>query len=859
MPVFAWNITRWSVWAAVAWIAGPLVASAQQPAHRLYRMDSSPPGAIAQQQMARPDLRGYVQPVELRGPEGSLVSVALGEAFSPPQRDTIKAGLTLGGVYRFKIGAVPRLEEVEVFPTVELMDRLHPPPGLETRFPVPVQVTREEIEAAAAGRLVTRIIYVEDPRNAIPVRQNRADQPYIEVRGFEDPLQVADRLGRPIAILRMGSRVPDMNEMRRFAMSAPTAVLYGPADESPLGEFNPSEFDPGAPESPRLEVRRPCRSRRPLAKRRRRSPTPRPRSEGSAVALEAIPAGYPAPPPASDPAWRGAARGALRQARRRSLASRPTAASGIPRKTPRDTDGTAMTRKLHHSTLFCLLLTLSLTSTACRGVRGLGPAAKLGGVADSAASAEQSVGSGVLPQPTAAPTPADAPTRTTPIEATPVNGPSSRRTARPSGNSQAATATLRDPQAGLDPRPEVRTRTLWAAQETEEQPSADVQLASFQEPTPWAAPGADELNGETSASVNANGVGEASPLGEPVEYHLSDQDTAALDPNCDPTCDPGAPCFNGLPGVACPYPPPYFAADEYLCDGGDTLLGVVVDPDRTVRGIDPTDTVGHFDTRLGRTEVIASNRVCIYAPRFAAVRKIDGAIQNDYSLAVGNAREMLQVQSQDHNYIPTTNVQPLEPQRNVGLRAANAFRDRLPGAPLDNAEMLLAVRWGTPAYENLKLIRDGQADASQAARLEEMLQAAINWQENKAVQVTLDKQPAFESRAPRTPGETSIYEMPPGKPRLRIVKVASTQSAQPGDYVDFTLRFENVGDQEINNVTILDHLTNRLEYVEGSQKCSLEHAFLSDVQVDTLVLRWEIKPVLKVGAGGVIHFRCRVR
>ena len=41
-------------------------------------------------------------------------------------------------------------------------------------------------------------------------------------------------------------------------------------------------------------------------------------------------------------------------------------------------------------------------------------------------------------------------------------------------------------------------------------------------------------------------------------------------------------------------------------------------------------------------------------------------------------------------------------------------------------------------------------------------------------------------------------------------------TAQPGEEVEFTLRFDNVGDRVIGNVTIIDSLTTRLEYVDGT-------------------------------------------
>ena len=69
-----------------------------------------------------------------------------------------------------------------------------------------------------------------------------------------------------------------------------------------------------------------------------------------------------------------------------------------------------------------------------------------------------------------------------------------------------------------------------------------------------------------------------------------------------------------------------------------------------------------------------------------------------------------------------------------------------------------------------------------------------------------------------------------------------------------------MGDQVIGNVTVIDNLTTRLEYVEGSQSSTLHANFsVSDNQGDSLTLRWEILEPMKVGEGGVIRFQCRVR
>ena len=98
---------------------------------------------------------------------------------------------------------------MDIYPTIELIDRLYPPPGLALRFPIPIELTQDELELAAGGAFVTRVIYVEDPLHALPVaRHAKGEQPWIEAPAGEDPLVTADRNGRPVAILRIGSRVP---------------------------------------------------------------------------------------------------------------------------------------------------------------------------------------------------------------------------------------------------------------------------------------------------------------------------------------------------------------------------------------------------------------------------------------------------------------------------------------------------------------------------------------------------------------------------------------------------------------------------------------------------------------------------
>ena len=107
---------------------------------------------------------------------------------------------------------------------------------------------------------------------------------------------------------------------------------------------------------------------------------------------------------------------------------------------------------------------------------------------------------------------------------------------------------------------------------------------------------------------------------------------------------------------------------------------------------------------------------------------------------------------------------------------------------------------------------------------------------------------------------TYSFDRLPGQPKLRVIKIASVGEAQPGDEIDFTIRFDNVGDEVIGNVTLIDNLTTRLEYVTDTAQSNLEADFSTrQNEGESLVLRWEIREPLNPGEGGIIRFRCRVR
>ncbi len=190
-----------------------------------------PPGAIGSRQLQRGGpLPGFFQPVEIKVPPGALVSMAVDGTFEQPSQASQRAGLLIGRVYRLKVTNIRLAEGMEVFPTIEVIDRLYAPRGQESRFAIPIDLTEQDLKLALGGKFVTRVIYLEDPRNALPVRDDPRAQEWFEAGPGQDPLAVADALGRPVAILRMGARLPDhsMGPDRQFFFGSPPFVKLRP-------------------------------------------------------------------------------------------------------------------------------------------------------------------------------------------------------------------------------------------------------------------------------------------------------------------------------------------------------------------------------------------------------------------------------------------------------------------------------------------------------------------------------------------------------------------------------------------------------------------------------------------------------
>ncbi|MDR3199172.1 MAG: hypothetical protein LBU34_14995 [Planctomycetaceae bacterium] len=151
----------------------------------------------------------YFQPVKINAPEGCRIAFPVNDHFVQRQTTPYAVGLIVGNDYRLRITDIPFQPGREVFPTVKIIARTYPPQGLELEFPIRIDITQEDIELALDGKFITRVIYLENPQTAMPIRGDSGTQISTDIAGGFNPVAVAATMGQPVAIVRIGGRIPN--------------------------------------------------------------------------------------------------------------------------------------------------------------------------------------------------------------------------------------------------------------------------------------------------------------------------------------------------------------------------------------------------------------------------------------------------------------------------------------------------------------------------------------------------------------------------------------------------------------------------------------------------------------------------
>jgi uncharacterized repeat protein (TIGR01451 family) len=345
--------------------------------------------------------------------------------------------------------------------------------------------------------------------------------------------------------------------------------------------------------------------------------------------------------------------------------------------------------------------------------------------------------------------------------------------------------------------------------------------------------------------------------GVPAGYPCGAEAAIAGGPVADPSAVPSSPVGPWSPPGLRNQPWPQ---DEYLCDGGDAVPHSSVGEDWEIRGLNVEDTIGHFDTVDGRRIVTPSNRLCIYSPRFGSVRQVVSLTQNEQRDPWVGIHQPVNLVRHEGAEGAASSQQHYQTQADVTRKLPVVYRSKQGDGAMSSADGLESRHSFAPLDSLASDVRQDTLEEAEMAWLAQGVNAAIAWSGVEPVMVLIDRQKAAAEVSDDKLASVYTIRQRERTPKLRVIKTASTQFVAPGEMIEFTIRFDNVGDEVIGNVTIIDNLTTRLEYVPDTAQCDVAANFLTEPnEGDSLALRWEITNPLQPNEGGVIRFRCRVR
>jgi uncharacterized repeat protein (TIGR01451 family) len=152
----------------------------------------------------------------------------------------------------------------------------------------------------------------------------------------------------------------------------------------------------------------------------------------------------------------------------------------------------------------------------------------------------------------------------------------------------------------------------------------------------------------------------------------------------------------------------------------------------------------------------------------------------------------------------------------------------------------------------------GQADE---ARIAMSIEAARAWARDQFPAYTAITESGAQISGSALTGEIQQIKEPARRPgELVLRKMVTPPNAKAGDLVEFVIEYTNVGQQPVENVSIIDSLTARLEYVPNSANTNRRAVFTAAPNdVESQELRWDISDPLPGGQQGLVWFQARVR
>lgn len=353
------------------------------------------------------------------------------------------------------------------------------------------------------------------------------------------------------------------------------------------------------------------------------------------------------------------------------------------------------------------------------------------------------------------------------------------------------------------------------------------------------------------------------PAAGPPTTHVCEPREYVDTPGCP---QDGMPCRSCRPapsyaamGQAPVEPEPLDYNDEYICDGGDEGYPVHYHG-LEMKGLETEDTVVEFYDNNNKRRVEPSNKVCVYAPRFAAVRSATAPIAGVQIAKAAGAHDGLGVGGLDAKMRVDENkhIDQLDTVR-MRARASGLKKDQSDNV-FDKTQSASVHAKLVNLFEARKFIAEGQYVRDESPIISDGMAAAGVWSRDEYPVVSAsDVTGQAVSTVTKVEAYTAV-EDPRGPGQLRVVKLADKSVAEVGDTIEFTIRIDNLGGLELREVKLVDNLTPRLEYVEGSATHTLDgELVVEDNGEGSSKLTFRLAAPLKGKTGGVLKFRCVVR
>jgi len=190
-----------------------------------------PPTACLSPRVGPPDLcvpTGPPAPVlaaKIIAPPGVRVTLQPGTPLAKVFPAPVPVGFRPGYSYRIELAGLPGRPGTVLYPEIEVRGSLVPRPGMNYMdYPAAIVFSATDIERAATGSLVTKVVFLEDPDRAVPVRTTPDRPVESPAPSEEDAIRTALDNGRLVMIVRLGNRVPDETTLCESAV--PGTVLF---------------------------------------------------------------------------------------------------------------------------------------------------------------------------------------------------------------------------------------------------------------------------------------------------------------------------------------------------------------------------------------------------------------------------------------------------------------------------------------------------------------------------------------------------------------------------------------------------------------------------------------------------------